>query len=145
MMSLRATIIYGPSASGKSTEARKYVEKGYTEVNRDNIRFSVIDPGGNWTTYHFNKKNEKEVTRIWFEQLRNAAFEGENVVISDTLLSESKRNIVVDELLDLGYQISVIFLHAPLEELIRRDAARGVFSVGENVIKNQWRTLYENT
>lgn len=139
---MKALIVYGLSGAGKSTIAKEFVERGYVEVNRDNIRFSEIDPGGDWTTYKFTKTNEKKVTKIWNEQLASAAFESKDIVISDTLLSEEKRNKVVDSLLEYGYDITIVFLYFSLKELIARDASRGRFSVGESVLRKQWQTLY---
>lgn len=137
-------IICGAPASGKSTIAADFVKSGWVEINRDAIRFSVIDPGGNWTTYRFNKKNEKEVTRIWWENVRNAAFNGDNVVISDTLCNKDRRKQVVEEMISLGYNVNVVELHVPLETLLERNANRGVFSVGESVIRSKFEEMQSN-
>lgn len=138
---MHCIIVAGAPASGKSTYARQWVEAGYVEINRDNIRFSVIDPGGNWTTYKFNKKKEKEVTRIWFSRTLNAALMCRNIIISDTLCNKDKRQDVIDYCKDLGYTVDVLILNPSLEELVRRDKERGVFSVGEKVIELKYKEL----
>lgn len=139
---MQCIIICGAPASGKSTLARQIVRDwDFAEINRDNIRFSVIDPGGNWTTYRFSKKNEKLVTRIWYESLREAAFSGEDVVISDTLCNVNKRKIVVDECISLGYNGHIVILNPSLETLLTRDANRGKWAVGEDVIISKFKEL----
>lgn len=139
---MHCLIIAGAPASGKSTLAKHYVDNlSYTEINRDYIRFNVIHPGGDWSTYKFDKKNEKEVTRIWFQQLDSASFEMRNIVISDTLCDKNKRQNIVDYCRKLGYNVFVDILNPPLEELIRRDSLRGDFSVGADVVERMWRKL----
>lgn len=138
---MEAIILCGPPACGKSTQAKHFVEVGLVEINRDNIRFNNILPGGDWTTYKFSKKNEKEVTRIWWELVRSCAFNGKDIIISDTLCNSHKRQNVVDELKDLGYSVDVVVLHVPLKTLIERDSRRGKFSVGEAVITRMFNEL----
>lgn len=138
---MQARIIAGCPASGKSTRAKEWVELGFVEANRDSIRFSVIDPDGDWSTYRFSKKNEKEVTRIWWEKVRNCSFSGDNIVISDTLCNKDKRQNLIDELKLLGYTVIVEILNPPLEELIRRDSLRNGFSVGKDVIERMYFEL----
>lgn len=139
---MKAVLVYGAPGAGKSTLAKEYVEEGFTEINRDNIRFSMVDPGGDWTTYRFNKKNEKFVTSIWNQRLDEATFNMKSVVISDTLCNKQKRQNVVDYLKELGYtDITLVELNPPLEELLKRDRERGRWSVGEGVVRQKWEEL----
>lgn len=138
---MQARIICGPPASGKSALAREWIDLGFVEINRDYIRFTEVDPCGDWSSYRFSKKNEKEVTRIWWGKIRDCAFCGKNIVISDTLCNKDKRRNLIDELKLLGYTVNVEILNPPLEELIRRDNLRGGFSVGSDVIERMYFEL----
>lgn len=138
---MKAVIIYGAPASGKSTLAQEYVKEGYMEINRDSIRFGDLFPGGDWTTYKFSKENEKRVTRFWEFKLERAVFNKQDIVISDTLCNKERRRQLVDRLEKLGYTVVTVELNVPLETLIERDSKRGGFSVGRFVIEQKVKEL----
>ena len=64
---MKAIVTVGISASGKSTWAKQQV--GYMNINRDDIRFNTVCPGGNWNTYKFNKKNEQRVEELFWDNV----------------------------------------------------------------------------
>lgn len=140
---MKAVIIWGPPAVGKSTHAKDFIRYGFVEVNRDDIRFNQIMPGGNWKTYRFDKKKEKEVTRIWWERVNSLAFEQKNIVISDTLCNKARREDVVRQLKELGYIVIDLPLYLPVEELLWRDEERGDFAVGADVIWKMYKQQME--
>ncbi len=66
---LKAIITVGISASGKTTFAKSLVEQGWVDCNRDWIRFNVVAPGTDWSTYKFTNKHERDVTQIQEEMV----------------------------------------------------------------------------
>lgn len=134
---MKAIITQGISTSGKSTLAAQKVEEGYTEINRDFIRFNIVKPGTDWRTYKFSKQNEKEVTDIHGKMIMDAWGRMENIIISDTNLNQEHLDKLVKHLEDLGYEVEIHQIHITLEEAWKRDAYR-LNGVGHNVLYNQW-------
>ena len=68
LFKMKLILTVGISASGKTTwaETQKHC---MVNINRDNIRFNIVQPGSDWKTYKHNKKNEKRVTEIELEVL----------------------------------------------------------------------------
>lgn len=138
-----AIITVGVSASGKSTLAKYLIEnreedEDFVEINRDNIRFSEIDPGGDWSTYIFNDENEIAVTKIFKQQLLNAVQQNKSVILSNTNLNRKNYKRDLDVLISNGYNVAFVVLNIPLDVCIKRDASRGKMSVGEDVIRKQY-------
>jgi predicted kinase len=146
-----AFILVGISASGKSTAARSLIllHESYgipvTEINRDNIRFRDIDPGGGWHTYNFTNQNEKVVTKIWDAELELAILRGHNLIFSDTNLKVERTKGIANQCVREGYKCHVKVLDIPVEECIERDLNRGLqkvgASVGEFIIRQQAEKL----
>lgn len=132
-------ITRGISASGKTTFAKELCEKdeSYLDINRDWIRFNVVAPGTDWSTYKFTNKREREVTEIQKEMVMDAFGKEKNVIISDTNLNESTMNMWVDIADDLGYDVTVLDFSVTYEEAIKRDRLRPN-SVGHTVIYKQY-------
>lgn len=146
---MKATLIFGPSGSGKTTKVNKildsfcscsdkYIEDRPAWVERDYIRFKVLGLC-DWRQYKPDHKTEKIVDAYWKHALVEASLNERDVIISDTLCKENERNNVVDLLKGLGYtDIELIRMDISLEKCIERDSGRGVFSVGEKIIRRQW-------
>jgi predicted kinase len=133
---MRAVITVGISASGKTSYAKELVAQGYRDINRDWIRFNIVKPGANWSTYKFSKANEKEVTGIQGQMIMESCFKSENIVISDTNLNTSTRAGLIRHLEALGYEVSVEVFNITRELAIKRDNLREN-GVGESVIYRQ--------
>lgn len=140
---MKAVLIYGVSASGKSTLAEKYLEQNnnMVHVERDKIRFEILDLG-NWKTYKINPATELIVDTYWKALIYMASGSGYDVLISDTLCKASERSNVRKMLGHFGYDVEEITPIVTLEECIERDKLRGGFSVGEQVILRQWANLH---
>lgn len=146
-MNKRAVIFVGLSASGKSTIAGIMVRSyGYTEINRDNVRFTEILPGGSWEDWYAVEDDvriarEAKVTATCHRRLLECIEKGRNVVLSDTNLYARSRNRPKKLLEEAGYEVTVCLVDAMLEECIWRDAGRGKMSVGEATILRQKEQL----
>lgn len=133
-----AIFLVGISGSGKSTLAQKLCDDYWAvELNRDAIRFSEIDPGGDWTTYKFTPENEERVTGIWMAKAKDFS-KNSSIIVSDTNVSLKplKKNLQFFRKNDRGAQF--IIMDIPYAECLRRDRLRGKFSVGYQVIDKQY-------
>lgn len=133
---MKAVITVGVSASGKSTYAAELVKQGFTEINRDWIRFNLVKPGQNWSNYKFNKTNEGEVTKIHGQMIMEAYVRGDNIVISDTNLNAGRREALASTLKGLGYEVEIKPFYVSRETAIKRDNLRAN-GVGQDVIYRQ--------
>lgn len=135
---MHAIVTVGISASGKSSYAG--LLPTYTEVNRDDIRFGIVMPQARgWKDYQFSKENEAEVTRIAKKLIDNARYDGENVIVSDTFLGKKNRRAMIRMLQGFGYEVDVVLFSIKQDEAILRDSFRGLRSVGEGIIKQQYQ------
>lgn len=135
---MRAILAVGTSCSGKTTFANELVSKGgWRDINRDWIRFNIVKPGADWSTYKFSNANEKEVTRIQGQMIMESWSNGENIIISDTNLNPKTRKSLTTQLEDLGYTVEVKSFPITREEAVRRDNLRAN-GVGADVIYKQW-------
>lgn len=131
-------ILQGPPASGKTTWAREFVHKIFSEsyiiVSRDTIRHSLGE---------YNMKHEKEVSRIEHEQMREAMEKGINIIINDATNLNPKKIRKLEALSDeYGYEVVFKTFIIPIEEAIRRDKNEDrEHHVGEQVIR-QFYTRY---
>lgn len=135
---MKALITTGISCSGKTTFANELVSKGgWRDINRDWIRFNIVKPGADWSTYKFSNANEKEVTRIQGQMIMESWSSGDNVIISDLNLNPKTRKSLTMQLEDLGYTVEVKSFPITREEAVRRDNLRAN-GVGADVIYKQW-------
>lgn len=133
---MKAIVTVGVSASGKSTYAAELVKNGFTEINRDWIRFNLVKPGANWSNWKW--KDEKEVDFIEGKMVMDAWSRGDNIVISNTNLNPQIRKKMIDALEDLGYDVQIVPLPITIEEAFKRDNLRAN-GVGEGVIYKQYQ------
>lgn len=148
---MKAFIIYGVSGSGKTTKAKELIEEAKTtdlvwfdygsHIERDNIRFEWLNLGS-WKTYKHDHRTEAVVDAIWKYKIVRCAQSESDIIISDTLCKLSDRVKLCSLLQRLGYnEIELIQMDTPLEDCIARDAQRGDFSIGEEVIRKQHANL----
>lgn len=142
-MKLKVIVTVGISCSGKTTFAKSLVEQGtWVDVNRDWVRFNVIQPGSDWGSYKFTKAKENKVTEIQRQMISDAWFNGKNVIISDTNLSPKTRHQWIDDLEEFGFDVEVKVFDITLEEAWKRDQLREN-GVGRNVIYSQYQKFLE--
>lgn len=126
-------ICRGLPASGKSTWAREWVTKdpaGRAEVNRDHLRMMLR--GG----YHPDA--ERQVTAARDATITALLQRGVSVVCSDTNLPQRTARDLARLARLAGAEVKVKdFTAVPLDECLRRDAAR-TDAVGETVIRDKY-------
>lgn len=135
---MKATITVGISGSGKSTWAEQQAD--VFEINRDKLRWQVTSKigwsGGN--AYKFSSKIETDVTNIVEDHLIAVAKMGEDVIISDTNLNPKFRKKLIETCKGLGYTVEIKEFPISFQEACKRDAQRGIFAVGKDVLTKQW-------
>ena len=137
---MKLILTVGISASGKTTWAES--QKNIVNINRDNIRFSVVQPGSDWSTYKFNKKNEKRVTELELNAATEVTKFGSDIIISNTNLNSKTREFWKDFAKHHNYEFEIKEFPITLEEAIKRDNLRQN-GVGERVIRKQYQQWLE--
>lgn len=135
----KAIITVGISASGKTTWAQ---QQDAFDINRDWIRFNVVCPGSDWSSYKFTKARENEVTEIQEKMVKDAWTQEADIIISDTNLNPkvlAKWKTFLDE---LGYTVEIKEFPISLEEAWKRDSLRAN-GVGRDVIYTQYEKWFE--
>ena len=121
----------GLPASGKTTYAKKLVDKGWVRVNKDDLRAMLYNS-------HFSKNNEAFILSLRDEIIIRGLVNGKNVVVDDTNLdpkhADQFKSIASEFLADYEEK----FFDTPVEECIRRNSLREK-PVPEKVIY----TMYE--
>ena len=125
----------GISASGKTTWAEK--QREMANVNRDYIRFNIVQPGSDWSTYKHSKSNERKVTLFEFDVAKNAVTLGVDIIISNTNLNSKTREFWKTFAEEHDYEFEIKEFPITLEEAIKRDNLRPN-GVGEQVIRKQY-------
>jgi len=141
----KVLILRGIQGSGKSTYAKKLVDKGgWIRVNKDDLRAMLFNS-------KFNGKKEKAILTIRDRIITNGLRYGYNVVVDDTNLNpthidrigevvENQQYIDNDgaeEDKKVTYDIEIKDFEVTLDEAIKNDLKREK-SVGETVIRDTW-------
>ena len=139
-MKRKMIITVGVSASGKSTWANQ--QEGFKVICRDNIR-SILFPEYNTGEYKYKKSKESLVSESALKQWLVAVHQGYNVIIADTNLNLKYRELWQQRGEDSGYIVEFKDFPIALEDAYKYDKNRGVYSVGRDVINNQWSMWLE--
>jgi chloramphenicol 3-O phosphotransferase len=133
MDTARIIILHGPSSSGKSTLGRAVqarIELPFWRISIDTLRDGGVLPSARIASGEF----------AWHE-LRGAFFTGFHQSLR--AYAEAGNNLIVEHIFDgpgwIGevatllapFDVFFIGLYAPLDELIRREAARGDRKIGD--------------
>jgi predicted kinase len=126
--------LQGLQASGKSTWTKQFLKENqnYKGVCRDSIRHML-------SSYTFNDENEKLVTIIEKNCIKDLLLQGFDLVIDKMNLNKKQLQSDIDFIKNFIPDITYQFIEFPitLSEAIERDLKRE-FSVGKSVIKNTW-------
>lgn len=137
----------GISASGKTTWAEAFVaEKAavgevWRNINRDDIRKEVfeIKTGNSFCWNEWKRPWEKDVFTLWERRIKEVLADPskvDGVIVSDTNLNPSIRNMLFRKFEAVGCDITLKFFPIEFEEAVKRDLARPN-PVGSHVIAEQ--------
>lgn len=108
----KAYILYGISASGKTTRANEILKsQPAVYINRDTVRrqqLNLEETDNLWSSYSFNKDLESKVTTICDKLLGEAVKEEKDIVVDNTHLNLRQRDELSFNLMKKGYIVSLI-------------------------------------
>lgn len=136
---MKAVITVGISASGKSTWARAHENRHNVVLERDRVRWEIMEAKGItpcWANWKW--KWEGEVTRLIEKRLASAYAIKANVIFADTNLNKGRREALKRRLEEMGYEVEIKVFHITFEEALKRDTARE-HGVGFWVLNDQWQ------
>lgn len=107
----------GLPASGKTTYAKKLVDKGWVRVNKDDLRAMLNNS-------KFSNDNESYILALRDEIIISSLVQGKNVVIDDTNL-DPKHLIAFESIAgEFLSDFEIRFFDVPVKECIRRNQLR---------------------
>ena len=143
---MRAVVTVGISASGKSTWANK---QDAMVIERDNIRRQILMDNigltyseNMWSKWKFNKGNEQEVSDKYDNKLAMYSDVGADIICADTNLNPKYRNLLIQKLEALGYEVEIKAFPIDFLEAVKRDEKRRD-TVGRLVLYTQYKQFLE--
>lgn len=109
-------MLKGLPASGKTTYAKELESKGWSRVNKDDIRREYFP------NYEF--KNEKDVVYIEDSEIKAELTEGNSVVVDNTHFNPKHQTRLEAIAKEFGVDFEVLFIDTPVEECIKRNRKR---------------------
>lgn len=116
----KMVLTVGVPGCGKSTLASKFVSQGFVQVERDLLRMKLY---GAWYSKGID---EKRITHVHENLIREALLNGQNVIVSDTNINPTTRDHLIKFGSSFGAEIQLVHV-APymlLDELIERNEKR---------------------
>ena len=132
---MKAYLTIGMPASGKTTWAEQ--QKEFININLDDCRSEVCGDAG-------NHESTPQAVILHDQKIRQAAAKGFNIVISDTNLNPKYRDLLVQKLIDLGYEIEYALFPISLEVAKERNKKRSRV-VPEHIIAAMFKNFQETS
>jgi predicted kinase len=124
----------GVPGSGKTTLARKLVEKGFHYMNADSIRMELY---GN----EAEQGDKEQVFELFFQRLEEVMQLGNDIVVDNTNINMRQRKPILDRALQFQYiDVQLWLLDVPLEICLARNAARERV-VPDDIVANMFMEL----
>lgn len=129
---MKLLMLKGLQASGKSYHAKKLASKGWTRVNKDDLRAMLHNS-------QHSRPNEKQVVAVRDLIIQDALSRNKNVVVDDTNFNpvHEKRLRQIAREYKAEFSVDDSFLETPLSVCIERDLKRQD-SVGERIIRETY-------
>jgi len=116
--SLRFILLQGLPASGKSTYASRLVREGYHLISSDQIREELT---GDMTDQSYNAMIFNDIIPV---RIVGAWASRREVVYDATSYCRARRADIIRQAKRCGYKVYIHVLKVPLEECLKRNAAR---------------------
>jgi predicted kinase len=130
-------IMVGIPGSGKSTVAKRVVEKGFRYFNADQIRAELHGD-------EIIQGDHKQTYAILFERMEEAMKEGVSIVVDNTNLNPKQRLLILDRAKTFNYtDVQLWFLDVPLELCLERNKNRARV-VPDDVITGMYNEFIKN-
>ena len=114
---MRAIIMVGVMMSGKSTWVKNN-RQNETVINCDNIRMELT--GAKYKFDAFIPENEKTVWKIFYDKIKQASINSEDIIIDNTNCNLSKLTLLREQLFNLGYGVKMKFIDTDIEIIKKR-------------------------
>lgn len=109
-------LLIGNIGSGKTTYAKKYVEKGYINISKDNLRFNI---GAG--KYIFDRRYEKTIFEVEKKMFQNFCRLGVNIVVDGTNVTRTLRKRYISYAKRYNYKIiGIVFPFLPRKTALKR-------------------------
>ncbi len=130
----RLILLVGIPGSGKTTLAKKVVEKGFHYLNADAIRAELYGDEG-------EQGNPEDVFSIFFQRLEQAMGEEADIIIDNTNLNPKHRHPILERAQQFGYvDVQLWWLDVPLEVCLQRNKSRDRI-VPDDIVTNMHAEL----
>jgi predicted kinase len=124
----------GVPGSGKTTLAKKLVDKGFHYLNADSIRLELYGSEA-------EQGDKEQVFGIFFQRLEVALEGGLDIVIDNTNINMRQRKPILDRAVQFSYtDVQLWLLDVPLDLCLRRNAVRERI-VPEDIVANMFMEL----
>lgn len=131
---MKAYLTVGMPASGKSTWAE--AQENFVNINLDDCRAEV---SGDAT----NQLSTVEAVKLQAEKIYQAGLQGKDIIISDTNLNPTYRDLLVKDLVHQGFEVELVFFPISLELAKERNSKRSR-QVPENILEKMYNSFQED-
>lgn len=127
-------MMVGIPGSGKTTLAKKLVEKGFHYLNADSIRLELY---GN----EAEQGDKEEVFSLFFQRLEVALRDGLDIVVDNTNINMRQRKPILERAVSFSYSdVQLWLLDVSLEVCLQRNALRQR-TVPDDIVANMFMEL----
>jgi len=127
-------LLVGVPGAGKTTLAKKIVERGFLCLNADTIRQEVH---GNAA----DQSDPEKIFTIFFQLLEDAMSKGLDIVIDNTNLNPKQRRPILERAAQFAYtDIQLFLLDVPLDTCLERNRGRQR-CVPDDIVANMYMEL----
>lgn len=127
-------VMVGVPGAGKTTLAKKLVEKGFHYMNADSIRLELY---GNAA----EQGDKEQVFALFFERFEQALSGSLDIVVDNTNINMKQRKPLLDRAQAAGYtDVQLWMLDVPLQLCLQRNASRER-TVPDDIVTNMFHEL----